>query len=203
MAKAFTAIRDPEGESRRPRKLVAVGGGVAIVVVGALAVGLIDASGGHAAAPLAATVSPTAPTTPIPLPGVTYPINPHITEPGFFPPTNGPGKVKVTRAEAVSAAQAQAITATHGDLTSQERAALPTYSRLMSYAEEVKLTGDYDDPRINPARQVWVVTVIGYHDIDTPVTYHGNTVVDRYTNVSDATTGFLILGCWGRAFLTS
>lgn len=204
MAKAFTTMRESGGNRRRPRKMIAVGGTVAIVVMGALAVGLIDASGGHAAAPLAAaTVSPTAPTTLVPLPDMTYPTNPQTTDPRFFPPSNGPGKVTITQAEAVKSALAQAVSATGGDLASQERAALPTYSRLMTYAESFKLTGDGNDPRIDPSREVWVVSVLGHHVIDTPPMSTASPITDKYTIVTDATTGYTILGVFGAAFLTS
>jgi hypothetical protein len=82
-------------------------------------------------------------------------------------------------------------------------AALPTYSRLMTYSEAVQLTGDGADPRIDPTRQVWVVSVLGYHAVDTRPGAQTSPVDYTFTTVSDATTGFPILGVYGVAALSS
>lgn len=79
---------------------------------------------------------------------------------------------------------------------------MPTFSKLMSYSEAVKLTKDGADPRINPSRQVWVVTVLGHHPVDTYPGEKVNPMADKYTIISDATTGFPILEVFGLAALS-
>lgn len=193
MAKTFATVT---GHSLSRRVRAAVIGVAAAVGAVAIAVAVVDAPGGSASTLPRAAASQTPAQ-------IATPSNPRTTDPSFFPPSNGPGQATITQTQAVNSAQAEAVSSTGNPLPSAEQAALPTFSRLMSYADAVKLTGDGADPRIDPSRQVWVVTVLGHHVVDTLPGSKTSSIVDRYTIVSDATTGFMILGAFGVASLTS
>lgn len=195
VARTLATVIGHGGSSRRVRIATATGAAAAVAAA-AIIVGLVEAPGGRAsgAATASASITPTQ---------MTIPSNPHTTDPNFFPPSNGPGVVAITQANAVSSARAQAVSATGDPLSAEEQAALPTYSRLMAYSDAVQLTDDGADPRIDPNRQVWVVSVLGHHPVDTAPGSKANPITDKYTIVTDATSGFMILGVFGVASLTS
>ncbi len=195
MAKAFTAVMADPSVRRRGWSLIAVAGAV-VVAAATVTVALLQAPSGIGVRAAAQVV-----TSSQPAPLVT-PSAPFTANPSFFPPANGAGHVAISQATAISSAWQQAVSSTGAALTATEAAALPTFSRLMSYAEAVKLTGDGADPRIDPSRQVWVVTVLGHHPVDTYPGEKVNPMADKYTIISDATTGFPILEVFGLAALS-
>ncbi len=167
------------------------------VAAATITVALLQAPPGIVVVPAAAQVSASSQ----PAPSVT-PSAPFTANPSFFPPANGAGHAAISQATAVSSARQQAVSSTGAALSTAEAAALPTFSTLMSYSEAVKLTKDGADPRINPSRQVWVVTVLGHHPVDTYPGEKVNPMADKYTIISDATTGFPILEVFGLAALS-
>lgn len=199
MAKAFTTVMSDPSVRKRRWSLIVAAGAVAVVAATTITVALLQAPPSiavvHAAAQVAASSQP-AP--------LVKPSAPFTANPSFFPPANGAGHVAISQATAISSARQQAVSSTGAALTATEVAALPTFSRLMSYAEAVKLklTRDGADPRIDPSRQVWVVTVLGRHPVDTYFGEKVNPMADKYTIISDATTGFPILEVFGLAALS-
>jgi hypothetical protein len=197
MAKTFIPVMTDPSVRRRRRLLIVAAGAVAVVAATTITVAFLQAPPSSAVVHAAAHVAASAQPAPLVTPSAAF-----TASPSFFPPANGAGHVAISQATAVSSARQQAVSSTGAALSTVEMAALPTFSRLMSYAEAVKLTRDGADPRIDPSRQVWVVTVLGHHPIDTYFGEKVNPMADKYTIISDATTGFPILAVYGLAALS-
>lgn len=207
MAKEHSALTRSTGQSffRRPAAAVAASAAAALVAV-AVALLLPGESSGTSHAQLAgasASTPPASAITRVPATDMTTPAAPFTTNASFFPPGNGPGVVTVSRSQAITAAQSTAVDSTGMPLSPEAREALPTFARLMSYSMATQLTRTWPDPRIDPNRQVWMVTVLGYHLVDLYPGEKASPVADKYTIVLDATSGFGILGMFGTAVLTS
>lgn len=155
----------------------------------------------HAGGSVRSVHAMAAPANPAEATGPTF--GPHVpaANPGFFPPAGVPSSALMPVTAAVFAARSEAVAADGIRLSSSAAAALPVYTRLMSYSRAVALIKDSPDPRVDGHRPVWVVTVIGRHPMDT-LPFAKATFASRYTILFDAASGFQLVDAIGFAALS-